>query len=60
MDFRATLVADAEPPVLVNPGQRPLRRPAGLAQPGSQSLGLRARVLTCDQHANPSAGTRYC
>src|SRR3954452_21792115 len=33
MDLRATLVADAEPPVLVGPGQRPLHRPAGLAQP---------------------------
>ena len=33
MDVRPTLVADAEPAVLVDPGQRPLHRPAGLAQP---------------------------
>ena len=33
MDVRPPLIADAEPPVLVDPGQRPLHRPAGLAQP---------------------------
>ena len=33
MDVRAPLIADAKPPVLVHPGQRPLHRPAGLPQP---------------------------
>jgi hypothetical protein len=33
MDVRPTLVADAKPPVLVGPGDRPLHRPAGLTQP---------------------------
>src|SRR3954452_15824127 len=32
MDLRASLVADAEPPVLMGPGQRPLHRPPGPAQ----------------------------
>src|SRR5512142_3379161 len=33
MDVRPTLIPDAEPPVLVSPGQRPLHRPAGRTQP---------------------------
>src|SRR5204863_1607551 len=33
MDVRPTLVPDAEPTVLVDPGQCPLDRPAGLTQP---------------------------
>src|SRR4051812_26084878 len=33
MDVRTTFVTDAQPPVLVFPGQGPLHRPAGLTQP---------------------------
>ena len=32
MDIGPTFLADAEPPVLVEPGQRPLHRPTGLSQ----------------------------
>src|SRR3954449_12843015 len=32
MDIRPTLITDPEPPILVQPGQRPLHRPARLTQ----------------------------
>src|SRR5258708_11299591 len=33
MELRSTLIADAKPPVLVKPGQRPLHLPTSLSQP---------------------------
>ena len=48
MDVPTTFIPDAEPPVLVAPGQRPLHRPAGLAQP------LLCLESLTSQHVTPS------
>lgn len=48
MDVQASLVADAEPPVLMHPGQRSFRRPPGLTQPRVVETFLRQHRLDPD------------